>query len=291
VDRHRPAARPPYVAAPAGSAWIATRHVGPFVTGGTYRRDGRVVAWESRAHRKHTSRLESETGAVWWVPGAIGWWIGALFVIGSACFALGALPGYADWVGTSADNTTFFIGSVFFTNAATLQYLQTVNASPVADGTPRSRARFVTWEPRRIDWWASAVQLLGTFCFNVSTFAALLDGLDAAQTARLVWRPDATGSICFLVASALAWIEVGHRWVSWQPASLSWWIAFLNLLGSVAFGVSAVAAYVVPDSGQPVNAELVNLGTFVGALCFLAGGLLLMPERAGAARPVLVPSH
>jgi hypothetical protein len=34
----------------------------------------------------------------------------------------------------------------------------------------------------------------------------------AAQAAHQhVWRPDAVGSICFLVASALAWFKVCHR--------------------------------------------------------------------------------
>jgi hypothetical protein len=47
----------------------------------------------------------------------------------------------------------------------------------------------------------------------------------------------------------------------------------------VAFGVSAVAAYVVPDTGKLLDVELSNLGTFVGALCFLGGALLLLPER------------
>jgi hypothetical protein len=280
------------VDAPTGAEWVATRGVGPFVTAGTYVRSGALVGWESRPHRKHTSRFDPGPGSVWWAPDALGWWIGVLFMVGSACFAAGALPGYADWVGTSADNTTFFAGSLFFTTAAALQYLETVNSSPVADGTaPRRRVRVLAWEPHRIDWCASTVQLVGTLAFNVSTFAALLNGLDADQAKRLVWRPDATGSVCFLVASALAWIEVGHRWVSWRPASISWWIAFLNLLGSVAFGVSAAAAYVVPDSGQPVNAQLVNLGTFVGALGFLAGGLLLLPERTRTAEPVPVVNH
>ena len=91
------------------------------------------------------------------------------------------------------------------------------------------------------------------------------------------WRPDAFGSICFLVASALAWGEVGHRWWSWRPHDLGGVIAALNLLGSIAFGVSAVAAKIVDDG--PRSPELTNLGTLVGALCFLAGAILLLPER------------
>ena len=52
----------------------------------------------------------------------------------------------------------------------------------------------------------------------------------------------------------------------------------LNLVGSIAFGVSAVASYVT-SSGQLLSVALTNLGTFVGAICFLVGAILLLPER------------
>jgi len=94
-----------------------------------------------------------------------------------------------------------------------------------------------------------------------------------------IWRPDALGSICFLVASALAWFEVCHGWVAWRPGSWSWWITLTNLIGSVAFGVSAVTGYLNPATGQVRNADRSSLGTFVGAVCFLVGALLLLPER------------
>jgi hypothetical protein len=57
----------------------------------------------------------------------------------------------------------------------------------------------------------------------------------------------------------------------------------LNLVGSVAFGTSAIASYVTP-SGQLVSLALTNLGTFVGALCLLAGAILLLPERTMESR-------
>jgi hypothetical protein len=131
----------------------------------------------------------------------------------------------------------------------------------------------------RIDWWAGLVQLAGTVLFNISTFDAMLEHLSARQADRLVWTPDAFGSICFLVASGLAWVEVGQAWWSWHPRSLSWLITALNLTGSIAFGASAVASHVVPASDQPRNVALMNLGTFIGALCFLIGAVLLLPER------------
>jgi peptidoglycan/LPS O-acetylase OafA/YrhL len=77
----------------------------------------------------------------------------------------------------------------------------------------------------------------------------------------------------------MAWFEVCHGWAGWRPRSWSWWITLLNLIGSVAFGVSAVAGYISPATGQLRNAERANLGTFIGAVCFLAGALLLLPER------------
>ena len=46
----------------------------------------------------------------------------------------------------------------------------------------------------------------------------------------------------------------------------------------MAFGVSAIASYVKPN-GQLVSLALTNLGTFVGAVCFFVGALLLLPER------------
>jgi hypothetical protein len=81
-----------------------------------------------------------------------------------------------------------------------------------------------------------------------------------------------------LVSSWLAWAETCHGRFAWRPHDLSRWITFLNLVGSIAFGVSAVASYVKPN-GQLVSLALTNLGTFVGAICFLAGGILLLPER------------
>jgi hypothetical protein len=123
--------------------------------------------------------------------------------------------------------------------------------------------------------------------FNVSTGVAMVSDLSAQAAHRHVWRPDAVGSVCFLVASVLAWFEACHGWAAWRPRSWAWWITLVNLAGSVAFGVSAVAGYISPSTGQIHNAELTNLGTFTGALCFLAGALLLLPERTEDTSPAV----
>jgi len=260
--------------------------VGPFVTYlERVRPDGAVARWDSRRHRKHPPGTPA-TGSTWWAPAARGWWIAVLFAVGSLLFALGAVPGYASAVGASWDTVTFFTGSLFFTAAGFLTYREAVDAGPQPPGT--ARRRFFVFQPGRIDWWSTAVQLAGTVFFNVSTGVAMVSDLSAQAAHRHVWRPDAFGSVCFLIASALAWFEACHGWAAWRPGSWSWRITLVNLAGSVAFGVSAVAGYISPSTGQIHNAELTNLGTFIGALCFLAGALLLMPERTEDTTPAVM---
>ena len=238
------------------------------------RADGVIVRWESRRHRKH---LKEPAGSTWWAPRARAWWIAVLFAIGSLLFALGAISGYASAVGAEWDNITFFTGSLFFTSAAFLTYREAVDAAPA--GLNPAHRRFFVCQPGRIDWWAAGVQLAGTVFFNVSTGTATAANLSAQAAHQHVWRPDAIGSVCFLVSSFLAWYEACHGWAAWRPKEWSWWITLANLAGSIAFGVSAVAAYVNPFTGQVHNVARANTQTLVGAVCFFIGALLLLPER------------
>jgi len=278
-----------YLHLPEGWAHGAGEGLGPFVTRQeVVRPDGVRFVWESRWHRKHAGG--PSRGSTWWAPEAMAWWIGVLFAVGSACFALGALPPYATAVGTNTDNLTYFIGSIFFTTAAFLQYFEAASTTTDLDGGHRRRIRqLFQVQHHRIDWWASLIQFVGTLWFNRTTFSALVVGLGASSSHHPVWRPDALGSICFLVSSWLAWAEECHGPIAWRPGDLSWWITLFNLVGSLAFGVSAIASYVEPN-GQLVSLALTNLGTFVGAICFLVGGLLLLPERTRPEMPG-APAH
>ena len=211
-------------------------------------------------------------------------WIAWLFIVGSSLFALGAVPFYAEAVGLRICGVTFFIGSLFFTSAAFLQYREAVDALPAVGDTRRHS--FWVWAPRNLGWLAGAVQLAGTLWFNWSTGNALRDNLGAALTDQRVWRPDALGSIAFLIASGVALRDARRGVIAGRPRPRTWKIGVINLAGSVAFGVSAVAAFVIPSSGEVWNAELSNLGTLVGALCFLTGAiLLLIPETTDASIP------
>jgi hypothetical protein len=186
------------------------------------------------------------------------------FAIGSLCFFAGALPLYATWAGTVGTNLTFFVGSIFFTVAALIQLLLSGRRPPRAG----------TNGPDRMDWWSAAIQFAGTLLFNASTLVALLAAIARPDAVGVGWRPDAWGSLAFLVSSFLAVEATRGRERLWDRDARTWHGTGLNLLGSVAFGVSAIAAYVVPSTGELVSVEWTNLGTAIGALCFFAAALL-----------------
>jgi formate/nitrite transporter FocA (FNT family) len=96
----------------------------------------------------------------------------------------------------------------------------------------------------------------------------------------VIWRPDAVGSILFLVSSAIALSPEVRAHRHSHVRDRSWTIAVLNMLGSIFFGVSAVGAYVVPDTQELLNSAWSNSGTLLGALCFLVGALLVLPRSA-----------
>jgi hypothetical protein len=201
---------------------------------------------------------------------AIAW----LFMIGASCFALGVVPAYATGMGGFADALTFFVGSVFFTSASFLQLVQAQSPAmaPSPAGESPGAVRFVAWLPHDRNWLGAATQFPGTLAFNVSTLFAISTSLTAAQVQRAVWRPDFVGSTFFLIASTFAILAMGNA-----PGRYPRRIAWLNMVGSVAFMVSALASFVLPATGGAIDPRWADLGTFIGAICFLLGAALILP--------------
>ncbi|MBG0565403.1 hypothetical protein [Actinoplanes aureus] len=189
-------------------------------------------------------------------------WMAWFFALGSACFLVGPIPAYADLVGPTADAVTFFVGSILFTAGGALQ---TFGAA--AGG--------------RAAWWAALIQSAGTLFFNATTFRALQVALSNPDYDRLVWRPDAFGSICFLVSGVIAYLASARHGLLPARDGPGWWQPAVNLLGCVFFGVSALGAYVLPSTGSMADVAVANVNTCLGAACFLACALPgLRPRRA-----------
>ncbi|MFD4957468.1 hypothetical protein [Microbacterium sp. NPDC058389] len=186
------------------------------------------------------------------------------FAVGSVLFAVGVVPWYVDAVGAVWDAATFFAGSVFFTLGGFIQLALSGRRPPRRSSSPADFA----------DWWSAAVQFVGTLLFNVSTAAVLIGAIRSTSTPSTGWTPDAWGSAAFLVASVLALVAARRRHELWDPDARTAHGTWLNMAGSVAFGFSAVGAYVVPASGTIYDLHWVNLGTFLGAVCFFLAAVL-----------------
>ena len=213
-------------------------------------------------------------------PAGLNKAIACLFIVGSALFVLGSVPAYANAAGTTADSITYFVGSIFFTLASFSQLLQAQTpAMTEIDAESQYRrapVRVKAWLPHDRNWLAAITQFPGTLFFNISTFAALIHNLTVKQQDRRIWRPDFYGSTLFLVASVFAILAIG-RFLSFRPRSLPWWIAWLNMIGSILFMASALASYVLPATAEYINSQISIAGTLLGAACFLFGAILMFP--------------
>ncbi|WP_407316829.1 hypothetical protein UQW22_10400 [Isoptericola halotolerans] len=190
-----------------------------------------------------------------------------LFMIGSSFFALGSAPGLSDAMGSHVNNLLFFTGAWFFTTAGLIQLFL---SSPVSAPVAYPPGRMV-----RAAWLTAATQSFGTIMFNISTTSALYARTVEGQE-EWVWNPDAGGSVAFLVSGVMAFVAYARTASLWDIGARAWWSVFINFVGCVAFGISAVGAYIVPG-GAVVNSTLASVGTFVGALSFLLASLVVLP--------------
>jgi hypothetical protein len=215
-------------------------------------------------------RLIARRGPFYFGYGSFTWWVATLFMVGSFLFAAGTVIAVSD--APEAAGIVYFVGSIFFTTAGYGQFLSALNAG---------QFEHPSWLGRRrssVDWRASAIQSFGTLCFNVSTGFALVSTLTNEQMNRLIWSPDVFGSIAFLWSSWLAFAAVRASWLGHPRRGATWASAALNLLGSIFFGISAVGAFVIPQTGELLNVLAANAGTFLGAVCFFIGAWLIWPE-------------
>jgi hypothetical protein len=174
---------------------------------------------------------------------------------------------------------TFAVGAVFFTTAAFLQLLLAQRDLPESE-----RRAFPVFRGKTWDWSAAAVQFAGTLLFNVNTIhAAMTIGADPATINREVWVPDVLGSVLFLVSSAIALVPEVRARRHLHVRRRSWFIAALNMLGSIFFGLSAIGAYIIVSTGEAVDLRWANSGTFWGGLCFLiAAAMFGFPPKEKA---------
>lgn len=177
-------------------------------------------------------------------------------------------------------NGVFFLGSIPFTTAAFLQLYQAIETTKVIhyDGKKTfSQSRYGNYLTSPA-WLSAELQFIGTLLFNVNTFNGMKSSLNWLQSDIKIWVPDFFGSTFFLASAYLAFIEVTHTIWKSDAKSISWWIVFINLLGCIAFLVAAFTSFTPKTGDSNFSMNLSLISTFIGALCFLLGSLLMLPE-------------
>lgn len=191
-------------------------------------------------------------------------WQSLLFMVGGSGFTLASLPFMSSAFDPVQVAWVYVVSACFFTSAAFVQLVLAVRAGI------------------DVNFWASIIQFAGTLFFNSNTINALREAQGSVTDNLLVWRPEFWGSVCFLVASWLALLIRGddgrafwrERWSASVDARSSWW----NMVGSILFMVSTLSAYVVPSTGEPIKASLINSTTALGAACFVWAAWIVLPR-------------
>jgi hypothetical protein len=117
---------------------------------------------------------------------------------------------------------------------------------------------------------AASIYLVGGIFFSTGAYASLL-----GEVNRLRDR-DAQETL-----TAGPW-----RWWSYEPASIDWLSAFTLFLGTLAFGISLVDAFISGLSVHGVD-RLIWRPEIAGCVLFLVSGHLAMTGICGRARPCL----
>lgn len=241
---------------------------------------GQHIRWNARRHRKGLGPLTNETAAeIESLTQHLNRPIALRFILGASLFFIAAVLGLLDVGSAFLQNTIYFIGSIFFTLAGYLQYVQSINNSEdIHLRSELRRWRWLAWQPGRVDFWVVFSQLLGTLAFNFNTFDAFLSHTPTGELLG-IGIPDMFGSILFMISGTLGVVEFNHRLILWPSRSLQSWITLINFWGCALFMVSAVITpitFVDPS----VWSDLSSVGTTAaGALAFLTSSVMMLYEK------------
>jgi hypothetical protein len=255
---------------------------------------GGEATWESRPARKRgtiaVKTAGSEATTVLRAPAAlarrlrrVNWVAAGAFTVGGLLFAAGAVVAQIGSGDATLAASIYFVGGIWFSAGGYASLLGAINAPRGVDaaGTlTAERWRWWSYQPERIDWLATFVLFAGTFAFGVSLIASFIDGLGTRGVDRLIWRPEVTGCILFLLSGHLAMGEICHRFrPCLRRRDLGWSIVAINQVGSILFMVSALAAFTRPETMNEVSVGIANWGTLLGALCFAIAGVMQAFDR------------
>lgn len=171
-----------------------------------------------------------------------------------------------------------------------------------------------SWTRRRraLELIGAAIILVGVVLYKVMVFTMLARALappgaiswGPEKEALLYFYPCLVGSCLFVVGSWFLWCAANRSWTPpMLPSSVSTWIAWLSVVGSVCYLIGSLQApkRIADDMAEGIGLPwlvpgwpMLFVGFFLGSLVFIAQSLLMiheialsandeeMPRRAGA---------
>jgi hypothetical protein len=273
-----------------GSGWFTTAMTWDLPDGGTARWSSRAARRRGRMEVRDVAGGTPSVVAADTVTAArldrINRVAAVSFVLGGSLFSIGALMAQLGSGSARTVDVTYLVGGFFFSLGGYASVLQAVNAPLLVDEAGSLRSERWRWwgrQPQNLGWLSACVLFVGTLLFAVSLVAAFAEDLTVRQENTWIWLPDMAGCVCFLVSGHLAWLEVCHGRMGVRVHELGWWIVLTNQVGSWLFFLAGLAAYVRPATSASVDTGVANVGTFLGAACFVAGGVLQAFERPSRA--------
>lgn len=247
------------------------KKLGPFVT---HVYEEKRLLKKSRPLRKEFTKLFKDAKST------LTAFIAILFMIGASCFIAASAMSLQGSYSNSLIDSTYFIGSLFFTSAAYGQYLEVINADITNEShlhVKQTKWIWFAFRTHNLGYLSSLTQLIGTLLFNLNTLASFYAYKHPFAEDIIVWIPNFLGSILFLLASFFAWLEIYQDDEVKIFRTTSWWIVWANNFGSLFFQISAIASFILLNS-HAINATISLQYTLLGGVCFFIGAYLLIIE-------------
>lgn len=132
-----------------------------------------------------------------------------------------------------------------------------------------------------LDMSGSVLLFLGVNSYNVMVLAQFWD-LTSEEHAEYVTLPCNLGGLGFVSGTYLLWAGCTESWFGvHEERTITWWIATLNLIGSICFLAGGALHMPVPGPGFFVPDYLeVFFGYFFGSVVFSISSYLMIVELA-----------
>lgn len=208
------------------------------------------------------------------------------FVVGAAASLAPSLFGGQNPMSIFAEST-YFAGARLFTIGIYAQLLEGLNVDERIGPNRESHApnRFRWFISRRsdlarLDILIPLIFLIGSLVFNYETTVALGSILKLMPRTAL-WDTTLLGSILFLIAGVLHYLEAGDGYFGVERRDIYWWIGVLFVIGGIGFVIGCLPGLGTP--GFPTAKEgsgptIIKVGFLIGGIAYLIGSYLMLPE-------------